>query len=212
MQRWLKRVTPDRQALEKLWCLKHFTALVPDRGCWTFNRSSVTRAFALGLFIAFIPPTPLPRAPRRLRDARRVFPAESAGAGRDGFHQQPASPGCRRSRARIWVGAKLMGLDLMPFLHPISHGNLDGNQRALAAAAARGAGAGPDRGRRRLRAGARRLACPRHLPAAAAPCALKRPQRRARPAPHPLRSGPDRAARPVFHRGSRSRDWCRVRG
>ncbi len=24
----------------------------------------------------------------------------------------------------IWVGAKLMGLDLMPFLHAISHGNL----------------------------------------------------------------------------------------
>src|SRR5580704_5261381 len=60
MQRWLKRITPDRYTLEKLWCLKPFTALVLDRGCWTFHRHSVTRAFALGLFIAFIPPTPLP--------------------------------------------------------------------------------------------------------------------------------------------------------
>ena len=53
MQRWLKRITPDRHTLEKLWCLRPFKAAVLDRGCWTFNRHSVTRAFALGLFIAF---------------------------------------------------------------------------------------------------------------------------------------------------------------
>ena len=60
MQRWLKRITPDRGTLEKLWCLKPFAALVVDRGCWTFKRTSVVRAFALGLLIACIPPTPLP--------------------------------------------------------------------------------------------------------------------------------------------------------
>src|SRR5260370_18162640 len=60
MQHWLRRITPDRNTLEKLWCLKPFKRLVVDRGCWAFRRLSVTRAFALGLFIAFIPPTPLP--------------------------------------------------------------------------------------------------------------------------------------------------------
>jgi uncharacterized protein (DUF2062 family) len=39
--------------------LKHSTAVMLDRRCWTFSRSGVTRSFALGLFIAFIPPTPL---------------------------------------------------------------------------------------------------------------------------------------------------------
>ena len=46
MQRWLKRITPDRGTLEKLWCLKPFAALGVDRGCWTFKRTSVVRAFA----------------------------------------------------------------------------------------------------------------------------------------------------------------------
>jgi hypothetical protein len=59
MQRWLKRITPGRDSLEKLWFLKPFMAVVMNPGCWTFHRSSVTRAFALGLFIAFIPPMPL---------------------------------------------------------------------------------------------------------------------------------------------------------
>ena len=60
MKRWLMRVTPDRRKLENHWCFRHFTAVMLDRRCWTFNRSNVTRSFALGLFIAFIPPTPLP--------------------------------------------------------------------------------------------------------------------------------------------------------
>jgi len=59
MKRWLKRITPGRDSLEKLWFLRPFMSIVMNPGCWTFHRSSVTRAFALGLFIAFIPPTPL---------------------------------------------------------------------------------------------------------------------------------------------------------
>ena len=58
MQRWLRRITPERHALEKLWCLKPFASVVVDRGCWHFKRTSVIRAFSLGLLIAFIPPTP----------------------------------------------------------------------------------------------------------------------------------------------------------
>jgi hypothetical protein len=123
MRRWLKRVTPDRQALEKIWCLKHLAALFPDRICWTFNRSGVTRAFALGLFIAFIPPTPLPvhlvvcaMLGVYLRLNLPVLVATV-------FISNPLT-WLPQVAGSIWVGAKLMGLDLMPFVHAISHGNL----------------------------------------------------------------------------------------
>ena len=124
MRRWLKRVTPDRQALEKIWCLRHLSTLFPDRGCFTFNRSGVTRAFALGLFIAFIPPTPL--LPVHLVVCamlgvyfRLNLPVLVATV----FISNPFT-WLPQVAGSIWVGAKLMGLDLMPFLHSISHGNL----------------------------------------------------------------------------------------
>ena len=60
MKRWLTERYPGPTTLEQHWCLKHFTAIMLDRRCWAFNRASVSRSFALGLFIAFIPPTPLP--------------------------------------------------------------------------------------------------------------------------------------------------------
>src|ERR1700685_2937773 len=123
MRRWLKRVTPDRQALEKIWCLRHFAALFPDRICWTFNRSGVTRAFALGLFIAFIPPTPLPvhllvcaMLGVYLRLNLPVLVATVFIS--NPFTWLPQVAGS------IWVGAKLMGLDLMPVLHALKSRNL----------------------------------------------------------------------------------------
>jgi uncharacterized protein len=121
MKRWLKRITPDRDALENHWCLKHFTALFLDRGCWTFNRSSVTRSFALALFIAFIPPTPL--LPVHLVTCallgvyfRLNLPVMFATV----FVSNPFT-WLPQVAGSLWVGAKLLGLDLMPFLRAISH-------------------------------------------------------------------------------------------
>jgi hypothetical protein len=118
MQRWLKRITPDRHSLEKLWCLKPFKARVFDRGCWTFNRHSVTRAFALGLFIAFIPPTPLPVhlvtcviLGMLLRLNLPVLIATVFVS--NPFTWLPQVAGS------IWVGAKLTGMDLTPILHQL---------------------------------------------------------------------------------------------
>ena len=120
MKRWLKRVTPDRQILENHWCLKHFTAVMLNRRCWTFNRSSVTRSFALGLFIAFIPPTPL--LPVHLVICtllgvcfRLNLPVLFATV----FISNPLT-WLLQVAGSIWVGAKLLGLDLMPFLHAVS--------------------------------------------------------------------------------------------
>jgi uncharacterized protein len=121
MRRWLNRWTPNRQTLEKHWCLKHLTALVADRGCWIFNRSSVTRAFALGLFIAFIPPAP--PLPLHILVCtvlgiylRLNLPVLFATV----FISNPFT-WLPQVAGSIWVGAKLMGLDFMPFVHALSH-------------------------------------------------------------------------------------------
>jgi uncharacterized protein (DUF2062 family) len=119
MQRWLKRVTPDRATLEKHWCLKPFTALVVDRGCWTFNRHSVTRAFALGLFIAFIPPTPpLPVHLVTCVILGVIFRLNIPVLFATVFVSNPFT-WLPQVAGSIWVGAKLMGLDLAPFFREL---------------------------------------------------------------------------------------------
>jgi uncharacterized protein len=123
MRRWLKNNTPDRHTLEKLWCLKPFTALVLDRGCWTFNRHSVTRAFALGLFIAFIPPTPLPVHLVTCIILGVLFRLNLPVLIATVFVSNPFT-WLPQVAGSIWVGAKLMGMDLMPVLHALKSRNL----------------------------------------------------------------------------------------
>jgi uncharacterized protein len=118
MQRWLKRITPDRNSLEKLWCLKPFKTLVLDRGCWTFNRHSVTRAFALGLFIAFIPPTPLPVHIVTCVILGMLFRLNLPVLIATVFVSNPFT-WLPQVAGSIWVGAKLMGMDLMPVLRQL---------------------------------------------------------------------------------------------
>ncbi len=122
MQRWLKTVTPDRSALEKHWCLKPFAAAVVNRGCWSFKRNSVVRAFSLGLLIAFVPPTPLPLHLALCAVLglwlRLNLPVLFATV----FVSNPLT-WFPQIAGSIWVGAKLMGLDLMPLLHHVSHHN-----------------------------------------------------------------------------------------
>jgi uncharacterized protein (DUF2062 family) len=123
MQRWLKRITPDRHSLEKLWCLKPFRTLVLDRGCWTFNRHSVTRAFALGLFIAFIPPTPLPVHIVTCVILGMLFRLNLPVLIATVFVSNPIT-WLPQVAGSIWVGAKLMGMDLMPVLRELRAHNL----------------------------------------------------------------------------------------
>jgi uncharacterized protein (DUF2062 family) len=123
MKRWLRRVTPDRSTLEKHWCLKHFTAIMLDRRCWTFNRGSVSRSFALGLFIAFIPPTPLPVHLVACALLGVYFRLNLPVLIATVFVSNPFT-WVPQVAGSLWVGAKLLGLDLMPFLHAISHRTL----------------------------------------------------------------------------------------
>jgi uncharacterized protein (DUF2062 family) len=123
MQRWLKRITPDRHTLERLWCLRPFKTLVFDRGCWTFNRHSVTRAFALGLFIAFIPPTPLPVHLVTCVILGMLFRLNLPVLFATTFISNPLT-WLPQVAGSVWVGAKLMGIDLMPVLNELHHRHL----------------------------------------------------------------------------------------
>ncbi|MGA9025617.1 MAG: DUF2062 domain-containing protein [Steroidobacteraceae bacterium] len=121
MQRWLKRITPPRDALEKHWFLRHFAAMVLDPGCWKFHRNNVTRAFALGLFIAFIPPTPL--LPLHMMictvlgvSLRLNLPVLFTTV----FVSNPFT-WVPQVLGSIWVGAKLMGMDIVPLVHQMRH-------------------------------------------------------------------------------------------
>ena len=123
MQRWLKRITPDRCTLEKLWCLRPFEAAVLDRGCWAFQRHSVTRAFALGLFIAFIPPSPLPVHLLTCAILGVLFRLNLPVLFATVFISNPFT-WLPQVAGSIWVGAKLMGMDLTPVLHELHHRHL----------------------------------------------------------------------------------------
>jgi uncharacterized protein (DUF2062 family) len=54
-RRVIKRLNRQRHELSKRWFLKPFKSVLEDPGYWSVNRRNITRAFALGLFISFIP-------------------------------------------------------------------------------------------------------------------------------------------------------------
>jgi len=121
MRRWLKRVTPKRQVLENKWFLRPFARILTEQCCWTFNRHSVARAFAMGLFIAFVPPTPLLPLHFVLCaifgvTLRLNLPILFATV----FVSNPLT-WVPQVAASIWVGAKLLGLDLAPLIHVFRH-------------------------------------------------------------------------------------------
>ena len=122
-QRWFQRITPDRHSLEQLWCLKPFATLVVDRGCWSFRRESVVRAFSLGLLIAFIPPTPLPIHLALCTLLGILFRLNLPVLFATVFVSNPFT-WCLQIIASVWVGSKLMGIDLMPYVHELGRPKL----------------------------------------------------------------------------------------
>ncbi|TYK64738.1 DUF2062 domain-containing protein [Colwellia echini] len=51
----IKRFMPDQQAIKDNKCLKVFGSLLHNPNLWHLNRHSVAKAFAVGLFFAFMP-------------------------------------------------------------------------------------------------------------------------------------------------------------
>jgi uncharacterized protein (DUF2062 family) len=119
MQRWLRSMTPKRATLEAHWCLKHFTHLLLDRGCWKFHRYSVTRAFAFALFIAFIPPL-LPVHLLTCAVVGLYFRLNLPVMFTTVFVSNPFT-WVPQIAGSMWVGSKLLGLDLLPMLHAVKY-------------------------------------------------------------------------------------------
>ena len=123
MQRWLKSITPARHTLEKHWCLRPFAALVLNRGCWSFKRTSVINGFSLGLLIAFVPPTPLlPLHITLCVVLGMLFRLNMPVLFATVFVSNPLT-WFPQVAGSIWVGSKLMGLELMPMVQGLTHRN-----------------------------------------------------------------------------------------
>ena len=56
MKRWLKRLAPDRATIREHKHLRLFGKLLHDPSLWHLNRRSAAGAFALGLFVMYLPP------------------------------------------------------------------------------------------------------------------------------------------------------------
>jgi uncharacterized protein len=124
MRNWIKSITPDRRTLEKLWCVRPFAVLVFDRGCWTFKRTSVVRGFSLGLLIAFVPPTPFLPLHLTLCTILAVLLRLNIPVMVGTVFLSNPLTWFPQIAGSLWVGAKLMGLNLMPMLHGMSHRTL----------------------------------------------------------------------------------------
>jgi uncharacterized protein (DUF2062 family) len=124
MKRWLKRITPDRAALERHWVLRPFATIVMNPVCWTFHRSSVTRAFALGLFIAFIPPTPLFPLHLILCSILGVMLRLNLPVLFTTVFVSNPFTWVPQVFGSIWVGALLMGRDILPVVGQLNHHNM----------------------------------------------------------------------------------------
>jgi uncharacterized protein len=110
MRQWLKRFIPPRTSIEKRWFLRPFAASIMDHRCWTLHRENVARAFALGLFIAFIPlPVHLLLVGLLGIWLRLNLPVLFATV----FVSNPIT-WVPQIGGSIWVGAKILGIDLAP--------------------------------------------------------------------------------------------------
>ena len=54
-RKFLNRVLPARASLRERWFLRPFDVLLHDPALWATHRKNVLKAFALGLFVAFLP-------------------------------------------------------------------------------------------------------------------------------------------------------------
>jgi len=119
MQRWLKSIT--RRATR--WRSDGTSSPSPrwwSTGLLAFSGAGIN-AFSLGLLIAFVPPTPLlPLHLTLCLVLGIVFRLNLPVLFATVFISNPLT-WFPQVACSVWVGAKLMGLNLMPMLHGLSH-------------------------------------------------------------------------------------------
>jgi uncharacterized protein (DUF2062 family) len=115
-RRVFKRLSRRRHAWRSQWYLKPFRSVLADSVYWSLNRRSVTRAFGIGLFIAFVPlPIHFALAVGAALALRINLPVAVAAV----FFTNPLTVVPLYFLA-YWVGSKLLGLALVPFRFELS--------------------------------------------------------------------------------------------
>ena len=96
----------QRQRWKQRWFMRPFRLLLEHPAYWTLNRRSVTRAFALGLFISFVPlPIHIIVAAAAALLLRLNVPAAITGT----FVANPLTM-VPMYIAAYWVGCHLLGI------------------------------------------------------------------------------------------------------
>src|SRR5688572_29007694 len=110
-RRILKKILPNRHTLSQRWYLRPFGALLKDPVYWSVHRKGVLKAFALGLFICFIPlPIHLLVPPIAAFALRANVPVTMITL----FVTNPLTY-VPTFFTVYWVGAQLMGIPMAPF-------------------------------------------------------------------------------------------------
>jgi uncharacterized protein (DUF2062 family) len=116
-RRVFKRINRSRHIWREHWILKPFRKVLSDPAYWSLNRRSVTRAFAIGLFIACSPlPTHMIPATLVALVLRINLPVILATL----FVTNPLTI-VPLYFFEYWLGCKLLGLPLQPFSFEMSH-------------------------------------------------------------------------------------------
>ncbi|HSN71043.1 MAG TPA: DUF2062 domain-containing protein [Steroidobacteraceae bacterium] len=115
-RRVFKRLSRRRHLLQSQWFLRPFQRLLTNPAYWSLNRRNVTRAFALGLAVSFIP---LPIHVVLAALLALLFGLNVPAAIAAVFFTNPLTVVPLFFLA-YWVGAKLLGTPLVPFKFELS--------------------------------------------------------------------------------------------
>lgn len=109
-RRLFKQVSRQRHRWQSKWFMKPFASVLGDPALWSINRRNVTRALALGLFIAFIPlPAHVLLAALMAIALRVNLPVTLTAV----FITNPLTV-VPLYMAAYWVGAQLMDINMQP--------------------------------------------------------------------------------------------------
>lgn len=115
-RRFFKRLSRRRHAWQSQWFLRPFRRILENPAYWSLNRRNVTRAFALGLAVSFVPlPVHVVLAALLALAFGLNLPTAVAAV----FFTNPLTVVPLFFLA-YWIGAQLLGEPLVPFQFELS--------------------------------------------------------------------------------------------
>lgn len=115
-RRFFKPLTRQRHVWTERWFMRPFKLLLGNPAYWSLNRRNVTRAFALGLFLSFVPlPINTLLGVTMALLMRVNIPATLSGT----LLTNPLTM-LPLYYAAYWIGCTLLGIDTRPFAIELS--------------------------------------------------------------------------------------------